>query len=183
MVGPNKQTSIHVDTHTRVQCSHTSVGLAQARPNKIAHIIGKELVANHMLKMHKYPSKLNHIVWNSHLNSLSFTIHEFAISAHTYSYRVFQSTPNSIAIAMPITPNNLRGSNFQKFRGGAEILKEVPSCSVHAANFWGNFTAFSKHFLLFNFLAVSGVARPWTMLRAMGTHSCVENACAKWRSD
>ena len=126
--GQSKQTSI--DTHTRVQCSHASVGLAQARPNKIAHIIGNELVANHMLKMHKYPSKLNHIVWNSHLNSLSFTIHEFAISAHTYSYRVFQSTPNSIAIAMPITPNNLRGSNFQKFPGGAEILKEVPSCSV-----------------------------------------------------
>ena len=33
MVGPNKQTSI--DTHTRVQCSHASVGLVQARPNKI----------------------------------------------------------------------------------------------------------------------------------------------------
>ena len=32
MVGPNKQTS--TDTHTSAQCSHASVGLAQARPNK-----------------------------------------------------------------------------------------------------------------------------------------------------
>ena len=31
MVGPNKRTSI--DTHTRAQCSHASVGLAQVRPN------------------------------------------------------------------------------------------------------------------------------------------------------
>ena len=26
--------SIEIDRHTRAQCSHTSVGLAQARPNK-----------------------------------------------------------------------------------------------------------------------------------------------------
>ena len=31
MVGPNKQASI--DTHTHAQCSHASVGLAQAHPN------------------------------------------------------------------------------------------------------------------------------------------------------
>ena len=33
MVGPNQQTNKH--THTHAQCSHASVGLAQARPNKL----------------------------------------------------------------------------------------------------------------------------------------------------
>ena len=32
----NKQTDRH--THARAQCSHASVGLAQARPNKWTHI-------------------------------------------------------------------------------------------------------------------------------------------------
>ena len=36
MVGPNKQTNkrTSIDTQTLPQCSHASVGLAQARPNK-----------------------------------------------------------------------------------------------------------------------------------------------------
>ena len=36
MVGPNKQTNkqTSIDTHTRAQCSHASVGLAQAHPSQ-----------------------------------------------------------------------------------------------------------------------------------------------------
>ena len=35
----DRQTYIHTDihTHTRAQCSHASVGLAQARPNYCEH--------------------------------------------------------------------------------------------------------------------------------------------------
>ena len=34
--GRSKQASKH--THTRAQCTHASVGLAQARPNKLSHL-------------------------------------------------------------------------------------------------------------------------------------------------
>ena len=41
MVGPSKQASKQASKHThmRAQCSHASVGLAQARPNNVLSVL------------------------------------------------------------------------------------------------------------------------------------------------
>ena len=46
MVGPSKHIYIamRIDTHMRAQCSHASVGLAQARPNESVRIDSKTVV-------------------------------------------------------------------------------------------------------------------------------------------
>ena len=48
----NKQTDRH--THTRAQCSHASVGLAQARPNYLA--IVNSLQTCHFVRKSRYQS-------------------------------------------------------------------------------------------------------------------------------
>ena len=50
----NRQTYIH--THARAQCSHASVGLAQARPNKDCFPHNIFLVINYLHEYHKWVS-------------------------------------------------------------------------------------------------------------------------------
>ena len=78
MVGPNKR------THIRAQCSHASVGLAQARPNELLNIriviIHDNISASEFMGGLGIPHAWNQAITYQLLNSIVTYIHGILIS-------------------------------------------------------------------------------------------------------